>query len=54
MSDGILREKSKKLAREIVFLVRDLQSSRAPSPLRNQLLRSGTSVGASIHEANCA
>ncbi len=54
MSEGILKEKSKELAKEIVFLIKGLQSIHAPSPLCNQLLRSGTSIGANIHEANYA
>ncbi|SHH62584.1 four helix bundle protein [Sporobacter termitidis DSM 10068] len=54
MSDSILRTKSKELAKNIVLLCKDLQASRAPSPLTNQLMRSGTSVGANIHEAQYA
>ena len=51
MSDSILREKSKAFAKEIVFLCRRLKQNNVEGALINQLLRSGTSVGANIHEA---
>lgn len=54
MSESILREKSKEFAKNVVFLCRKLKHSNAESPLINQLLRSGTSVGANIHEAQYA
>ena len=54
MSNSILRDKSKKLAREIVLLCKELQHSKVPSALINQVLRSGTSIGANIHEAQYA
>ena len=54
MSDSILRNKSKELAKAIVFLCRKLKSRATESVLINQLLRSGTSVGANIHEAQYA
>ncbi len=54
MSDSILRTKSKEFAKEIVFLCRQLKQSGAESVLINQLLRSATSVGANIHEAQYA
>ena len=54
MSDSILRSKSKEYAKNIVFLCRELKETRVESPLINQLLRSGTSVGANIHEAQYA
>ncbi len=54
MSDSILREKSKAFAKEIVFLCRQLKDNRSEGVLINQLLKSGTSVGANIHEAQYA
>ena len=54
MSDSILRDKSKSFAKEIVFLCRRLKQNNVEGALINQLLRSGTSVGANIHEAQYA
>ena len=54
MSDSILREKSKAFAKDIVFLCRKLKQSGVEAALVNQLLRSGTSIGANIHEARYA
>ena len=54
MADSILREKSKVFAKEIVFLCRKLKEKKVEGVLVNQLLKSGTSVGANIHEAQYA
>ena len=54
MSDSILREKSKIFAKNIVLLCRQLKQNGAEAVLVNQLLRSGTSVGANVHEAQYA
>ncbi len=54
MSDSILRTDSKKFSKNIVFLCRKLRQLGVEAPLVNQLLRSGTSVGANIHEAQYA
>ena len=54
MSDSILREKSKEFSKNIVFLCRRLKQDHVEGVLLNQLLRSGTSVGANIHEAQYA
>jgi len=54
MSDSILRDKSKFFAKEVVFLCRRLKQNGTEAALLNQLLRSGTSVGANIHEAQYA
>ncbi len=51
MADSVLRTKSKDFAKSIVFLCRKLKQNGVESALSNQLLRSGTSVGANIHEA---
>ena len=54
MADSILREKSKAFAKEIVLLCRRLKQHNVEAALINQLLRSGTSVGANVHEAQYA
>ena len=54
MSDSVLRDKSKEFAKDIVFLCRKLKLNRIESALVNQLLRSGTSIGANIYEAQYA
>ena len=54
MADSVLRTKSKEFAKQIVILCRDIKQSRRESVLTNQLLRSGTSIGANIHEAQYA
>ena len=54
MSNSILREKSKDFAKQIVILCRNIKQNSRESVLTNQLLRSGTSIGANIHEAQYA
>lgn len=54
MKDSILRNKSKEFAKNIVFLCRKLKQNNVEYALINQLLRSGTSIGANIHEAQYA
>ena len=54
MADSILRSKSKLFAKEIIFLCRKLKQNGVEGVLVNQLLRSGTSVGANIHETQYA
>ena len=54
MSESILREKAKEFAKRIVFITREIKSIKKESVLTNQLLRSGTSIGANIHEAQYA
>ena len=54
MSESILREKAKDFAKNIVFITKEIKSSNKESVLTNQLLRSGTSIGANIHEAQYA
>ena len=50
MSNSILRDKAKEFAKNIVFLCRNMKSEHKETVLINQLLRSGTSIGANIHE----
>ena len=54
MSESILRNNAKEFAKEIVISMREIKEKRKESVLTNQLLRSGTSIGANIHEAQYA
>ena len=54
MADSILRDKAKEFAKEIVFVCRDIKKDKKESVLINQILRSATSIGANIHEAQYA
>ena len=54
MADSVLRDKSKEFAKQIVILCRTIKQAHRESVLTNQLLRSGTSIGANIHEAQYA
>lgn len=54
MSESVLRNKSKVFAIEIIFLCRKMKAERKESALVNQLLRSATSIGANLHEAQYA
>ena len=54
MADSILRDKAKEFAKIIVFLCRDMKTNHKESVLINQLLRSVTSIGANLHEAQYA
>ena len=54
MKENKLIELSKMFAVDIVNLCTDIKENRKGNILLNQLLRSGTSIGANIHEANYA
>ena len=54
VADSILRDKAKEFAKKIVFLCRDMRTNHKESVLINQLLRSATSIGANLHEAQYA
>lgn len=49
-----MRDKAKVFAKEIVLLCREIKGNYRESVLTNQLLRSGTSIGANLHEAQYA
>ena len=51
MKHSPLMDKSKAFAHEIIRQCRSLKSVRCETVLVNQLLRSGTSIGANIREA---
>ncbi len=54
MSNSVMLTKSKDFAVEIVNLCRRIKAEKKESVLTNQLLRSGTSIGANIHESKYA
>ena len=54
MKENKLVDLSKQFAVDIVNLCTDIKENRKGNVLINQLLRSGTSIGANIHEANYA
>jgi len=54
MTESALREKAKSFAKAIVLLCREIKSTHKEAVLSNQLLRSGTSIGANLHEAQYA
>ncbi|MBQ3099995.1 MAG: four helix bundle protein [Clostridia bacterium] len=54
MAESIMLEKAKDFAVEIVKLCRNIKETKRESVLTNQLLRSGTSIGANIHESKYA
>ncbi len=54
MKESIVFEKSKKFAIRIVKLYKYLCDEKKEFVLSKQLLRSGTSIGANVSEANCA
>ncbi|MBQ2942821.1 MAG: four helix bundle protein [Clostridia bacterium] len=54
MADSVLREKSKQFAKDIVFFCREIKANHKEAVLANQLLRSATSIGANLHEAQYA
>jgi four helix bundle protein len=49
-----MRLRSKEFAKTVVFLCRELKERKCETVLVNQLLRSATSIGANIHEAQYA
>ena len=51
MSESPLMIKSKSFALEVVRACKVLREAKCESALINQFLRSGTSIGANIHEA---
>ena len=51
MADSPLLFKSKAFALEIIKVCNEVKSSKHESVLTNQLIRSGTSIGANIREA---
>ncbi len=54
MKENLLVDLSKQFAVDIVNLCSNIKENRKNNVLINQMLRSGTSIGANIHEANYA
>lgn len=54
MKENLLITLSKSFAVDIVNICSEIKENRKSNVLLNQLLRSGTSIGANIHEANYA
>ena len=54
MAESILRNESKDFAKRIILLCKDIKFTTKETVLTNQLLRSGTSIGANIYEAQYA
>ena len=54
MKENKLVDLSKQIAVDVVNLCTEIKENRKGNVLLNQLLRSGTSIGANIHEANYA
>jgi four helix bundle protein len=54
VKENVLVDLSKQFAVDVVNLCTEIKENRKSNVLLNQLLRSGTSVGANIHEANYA
>lgn len=54
VADSVLRDRAKEFAKTVVFLCRDMKANHKESVLINQLLRSATSIGANLHEAQYA
>ena len=54
VAESALRDKAKTFAKSIVLLCRQIKTTHKESVLTNQLLRSGTSIGANLHEAQYA
>ena len=54
MAESIMLDKAKDFAVSIINLCRSIKETKRESVLTNQLLRSGTSIGANIHESKYA
>ena len=54
MAESVMLERAKGFAVAIVNLCKEIKESHRESVLTNQLLRSGTSIGANIHESKYA
>ena len=54
MAESVMRDNAKMFAKQIVLLCKEIKAKHKESVLTNQLLRSGTSIGANLHEAQYA
>ena len=54
MAESVMLEKAKDFAVEIINMCKNIKETKRESVMTNQLMRSGTSVGANIHESKYA
>lgn len=54
MADSVMLDKAKDFAVQIVNTCKLIKSDKKETVMTNQLLRSGTSIGANIHESKYA
>lgn len=54
MADSVMLENAKNFAVKIVNICKEIKTDKKESVMTNQLLRSGTSIGANIHESKYA
>ena len=54
MAESIMLDKAKDFAVEIINMSKRIKETKRESVLTNQLMRSGTSIGANIHESKYA
>ena len=54
MAESIMLDKAKDFAVEIINMCKLIKETKRDSVLTNQLMRSGTSIGANIHESKYA
>lgn len=54
MSESIMLNKAKELAVKVIKLCRIIMEKERETVLTNQLLKSGTSIGANIHVKICS
>lgn len=54
MAESIMLDKAKDFAVEIINMCKNIKETKRESVLANQLMRSGTSIGANIHESKYA
>jgi len=54
MAESIMLDKAKDFAVEIINMCKSIKEIKRESVMTNQLMRSGTSIGANIHESKYA
>ena len=54
MAESIMLDKAKDFAVKIISMCKNIKEEKRESVLTNQLMRSGTSIGANIHESKYA
>lgn len=54
MAESIMLEKAKDFAVDIINMCKSIKETKRESVLTGQLMRSGTSIGANIHESKYA